>query len=67
MVRAITPEDSAAVGTLAVASGLFPQDAIEFLDKMMADYFGGNCDQGHVCLIDVADEPLGVAYYSTLR
>jgi ribosomal protein S18 acetylase RimI-like enzyme len=63
LIRVITPQDSAAVSALAVASGLFPSDAIGFLDKMMSDYFGGNRDAGHVCVIDVEDEPLGVAYY----
>lgn len=63
LIRPITPEDSAAVSIVAVASGLFPADAIEFLDKMMADYFDGNHDEGHVCVIDVEEEPLGVAYY----
>lgn len=63
MIRPITQDDSAAVSALAVAAGLFPADEIEFLDKMMADYFGGNSDEGHVCVIDVEDELLGVAYY----
>lgn len=63
LIRAITPEDSAAVSALAVASGLFPMAAIGFVDKMMTDYFGGNADEGHVCIIDVEDEPVGVAYY----
>ncbi len=63
MIRPITPDDSATVSALAVAAGLFSANDIAFLDKMMADYFGGNRDDGHVCLIDVADEPLGVVYY----
>ncbi|MCU0490490.1 MAG: GNAT family N-acetyltransferase [Chloroflexaceae bacterium] len=63
MIRAITPEDSATVSTLAVASGLFPIEAIAFVDKMMANYFGGNADESHVCVIAVEGEPLGVAYY----
>lgn len=63
MIRAITPEDTATVSTLAVTSGLFPVEAIGFVDKMMADYFGGNADEGHVCVIDVEGEPLGVAYF----
>ena len=29
----------------------------------MTDYFGGNAHEDHVCVIDVEDEPLGVAYY----
>lgn len=29
----------------------------------MSDYFGGNRDQGHICVLAVEDEPVGVAYY----
>lgn len=63
MIRLITPDDSAVVVALAVAAGLFPPDEIEFLDKMIAAYWDGNRDDGHVCVMDVEDEPLGVAYY----
>jgi len=30
---------------------------------MMADYFAGNRGAGHICVIDVEDAPIGVAYY----
>lgn len=63
LIRAVISEDSTVISRLALASGLFGADAIGFLDKMMADYFGGNRDQGHACVIDIEDEPLGVAYY----
>ena len=63
MIRPITPDDSAAVVALAVASGLFSEYETEILGKMLADYFGGNAENGHVCVIDGEDEPLGVAYY----
>jgi ribosomal protein S18 acetylase RimI-like enzyme len=63
LIRPITQHDTAAVIGLAVASGLFPEDETEILDKMMADYFAGNFDDGHRCVIDVEDEPLAVAYY----
>ncbi len=67
MIRKITPEDSEAVISLAVASGLFPADETEILDEMLADYFGGKADEGHVCVIDEEKEPLGVAYYAPAR
>lgn len=63
MIRTITPQDASTVVTLAIASGLFPEEASDFLEKMMADYFGGNKDEGHHCVIVVEDEPIGVAYY----
>jgi len=64
LIRRATNDDSAAVVALAVAAGLFLADDTEPLDKMMADYFGGNVADGHVCLIDEQGEPLGVAYYA---
>ena len=64
MIRPITPADSAAVVALAVSSGLFPEEETDFLDKMLADYFAGKIEEGHVCLIDEEDRPLGVAYYA---
>ncbi len=64
MIRPVTSGDSEAVVWLAVASGLFPADETEPLDSMMAEYFGGNIDEGHACVIDEEQgEPIGVAYY----
>jgi ribosomal protein S18 acetylase RimI-like enzyme len=63
LIRPITKDDSAAVVALAVASGLFPANDTEVVDKMLADYFSGNLDEGHACVIDEEDQPLGVAYY----
>lgn len=63
MIRPITEADATTVRELAVSSGLFPAEAGWFLDKMMADYFGGNQAEGHRCVIDEDDAPLGVAYY----
>ena len=64
MIRPITSGDSEAVVWLAVASRLFPADETEPLDRMMAEYFGGNIDEGHACVIDEEQgEPIGVAYY----
>jgi ribosomal protein S18 acetylase RimI-like enzyme len=63
VIRPIRHTDSAAVTALAIASGLFPADAAAFLDRMMAEYFGGNHDAGHECVIDGDDAPVAVAYY----
>jgi ribosomal protein S18 acetylase RimI-like enzyme len=63
LIRSITLDDAALVGELAVASGLFPPEAIDFLDKMMADYFGKNQGDGHRCVVDDDHGLLGVAYY----
>ena len=62
MIRPITPADSAAVGALAVSSGLFHEEETGFLDKMLADYFASKIEEGHVCLIDEEGRPLGVCF-----
>jgi len=64
VIRAITPNDSAAVVELAVTSGLFPADNTEVVTTMLADYFDGNSAKGHACVIDEESQPLGVAYYA---
>lgn len=67
MIRLATPDDSASVTALGVAAGMFPADDTVVTDRMMADYFAGQIDRGHVCLIDEEDEPIGVAYYEPAR
>lgn len=67
MIRPATREDSPTVTALGVAAGMFPPDDTVVTDRMMADYFAGLVDRGHVCVIDEEDEPLGVAYYEPAR
>lgn len=62
MIRPITVNDSAALIALAVAAGMFPANETATLDKMLADYFGGNRDMGHICVFDDEGGPRGVAY-----
>ncbi len=64
MIRLITQADSAAVLSLAVTSGLFLENETELVEKMLEDYFGGNNNNGHACIIDQENEALGVAYYA---
>lgn len=64
MIRPTTPDDAAALIALAVAAGMFSANETEVLDKMFADYFDGNIDDGHVCVTDEEREPIGVAYYA---
>lgn len=63
MIRSITQDDAAAVVDLAVASGLFEEADAGIVRKMMTDYFGGGEGEGHACIVDADDEPMGVAYY----
>lgn len=63
MIRPATPDDSAAVVELVIAVEMFSADDAWLVEGMMADYFGSNKDDGHVCVIDDEDGPLGVAYY----
>ncbi|MDM9384726.1 GNAT family N-acetyltransferase [Chlorogloeopsis sp. ULAP01] len=65
MIRPTTPDDSVALIALAVAAGMFPANETEALGKVLADYFGGNLDDGHVWITDEEEgEPCGVAYYA---
>jgi len=64
LIRTITPSDSIEVITVSIAAGLFPSEESAFLEAMLANYFNGNRDAGHVCVIDVEDDlSYGVAYY----
>lgn len=63
LIRPATTEDGPAVIDLVVAAGMFSVDDAWIVEGMLAAYFGGNSDEGHVCLIDDEGGPLGVAYY----
>lgn len=63
MIRPATPEDTAAVVDLIVAAEMFSADDAWLVEGMLADYFGTNKEDGHVCVIDDEGGPLGVAYY----
>lgn len=65
MIRLMTPDDSAALIAIAVAAGMFLANETEALDKVLADYFSGNLDDGHTWIVDEQEgEPRGVAYYA---
>lgn len=65
MIRSTTPDDSATLIALAVATGLFAEDETEALNKVLADYFSGNLGAGHKWIIDEEEgKPCGVAYYA---
>ncbi len=65
MIRPTTPDDSAALIALAVAAEMFPANETAALKKVLADYFGGKLDDGHVWVTDEEEgEPCGVAYYA---
>ncbi len=55
MIRLATPADSAFVSAVGVAAGMFPAEDTSVTDGMMAAYFAGTCDEGHVCLVDERD------------
>ena len=62
-IRDATPADAAAICGIAVRSDLFPAEEVAVVETMMADYFAGLDRRGHRCVLDEADEPIGVAYY----
>ena len=63
MIRPAKREDTAAVVDLVIAAEMFSAEDAWFIEAMLADYFGGNKDEGHVCVIDDDGDLLGVAYY----
>lgn len=74
MIRPATPSDAEFVTRVGVSSGLFPQEASSILDEMMAAYFQGKEDAGHVCLVDECEsadgaepERVAMAYVEPVR
>lgn len=64
MIRTINQQDSSAIAALTVDAGLFPPEAIEFIDEMMANYFNAHQADGHLCVVDDENGVLiSVAYY----
>ena len=63
MIRPATPEDAAAVIEIVISAEMFSAEDAWFLEGMMAEYFDSNGEEGHVCVVDDKDGPLGVAYY----
>jgi hypothetical protein len=44
---------------------MFPAEETEVLGKVLADYFDGNLDDGHMWITDEEeDEVRGIAYYA---
>ena len=63
MIRPAKREDTAAVVDLVIAAEMFSAEDAWFIEAMLADYFDGNEDEGHECVIDDDGDLLGVAYY----
>lgn len=72
-IRLAAPDDARFVSAVAVSSGLFPPDGTALTDKMMADYFGGRADEGHLCFVveveraDDGPRRVGMAYVEPVR
>lgn len=67
MIRPTTPDDTAAILALAVASGLFPPDATGEVAGVLADCLAGANGPDHVWLTDDDGGPVGVAYFAPER
>jgi len=67
MIRATTPDDTAALIALAEATGLFPPDGLRELGEVLAGYFAGSLGDGHSWVTDDDGGPVGVAYYAPER
>ncbi len=63
MIRPTKPEDTRALLAIASTIGFEPNE-IEYLGKMLADYFGGNTDSDSFWITDEDDKDglVGVAY-----
>jgi ribosomal protein S18 acetylase RimI-like enzyme len=62
MIRSIIPADTAALLTLAEASGLFEPEQVGELSEMLADYFDNDDNSDRFWLTDDNSGVLGVAY-----
>ncbi len=70
MIRLATPDDAGFVSAVGVAAGMFAADETSITDGMMAGYFAGHQDAGHLCLIDEPDgagERVAMAYVEPVR
>jgi ribosomal protein S18 acetylase RimI-like enzyme len=67
MIRPTRPDDTAAILTLAVSSGLFPPDATDEVAAVLAGSLGGENGPDRVWLTDDDGGPVGVAYYAPER
>lgn len=70
MIRHATPDDSVFVSAVGVAAGMFLEHETAITDGMMAGYFGGNREAGHLCIIDEQDDSgdrVAMAYVEPVR
>ncbi len=67
MIRPATTEDTDAIITLAVSTGMFPPDGTEEVAGVLAGYFNGDLGLDHFWVIDDDGGPVGVAYYAPER
>jgi ribosomal protein S18 acetylase RimI-like enzyme len=58
VIRLANPEDARFVTDVGVATGMFAAADASVTDGMMAAYFAGKREEGHLCLIDET-EPVG--------
>lgn len=63
MIRPTTPDDTPALLDLAVSTGLFQPDQLDFLRELLADYFGGTTQGNNFWITDDDNGLLvGIAY-----
>ncbi|MEZ4398780.1 MAG: GNAT family N-acetyltransferase [Kofleriaceae bacterium] len=68
MIRPATPDDAGFVSAIGVAAGMFTPEETDVTDAMMAAYFAGHQDAGHLCVIDApAGERVAMAYLEPVR
>jgi GNAT superfamily N-acetyltransferase len=67
MIRPTVPDDTVAILSLAVSSGLFPSDATDEVAGVLASALKGELGPDHVWLTDDDGGPVGAAYYAPER
>ncbi|MBA4063604.1 MAG: GNAT family N-acetyltransferase [Isosphaera sp.] len=67
VIRPTTPDDTAAILALAVATGLAPPDATDELRDVLASHFAGTLGRDHTWVTDDDGGPVGVAYFAPER
>lgn len=64
MIRPVTPADTAALLTLAEATGIFRPTELDELHSMLDAYHAGGLGADHVWVTDDDERLQGVAYYA---
>lgn len=66
-IRAVAPDDAAALMTMIEAVGLFPPDELREVKEMLGGYLDGSLGDDQFWIVDDDEEFAGAAYYAPER